>query len=196
MQYLDMTGRPCPIPVIETKKALEEAEAVQVTVDNLAAAQNLEKMAAGMGYGYAQSEDGGVYTVAVTRSPNTPPLETAPPSPVPTADGPTVLITSREFGKGSDVLGSMLMKGFLFSLTEITPLPAHVIFLNGGAFLTAEGADTIDDLKALAERGVEVLTCGTCVNFYGLQGKTAVGTVTDMLSITSRLAGAERLIAI
>ena len=206
MKQLDMTGHPCPIPVVQAKKALvgADVDAVEVLVDNIVAVQNLEKMATGLGYAFQSGQDGDkLYRVALGKS------DTAtmhgcgqgepacciamPPS---TTEGPTVLITQESLGGGAEELGNILIKGFLFSLTELSPPPKAVIFLNGGAKLTTQGANTVPDLKALEEKGVEILTCGTCANYFGLTEQLAVGAITDMMGITSRIATAGRLISL
>lgn len=201
MTILDMTGKPCPIPVVEAKKALAQpkADAVQLIVDNIVAVQNLKKMADGMGYAFAQTQQGEdkyVVVLAVQEGAAPAVAEQANATESAANGGLAVLITSACMGTGEDELGKMLMKGFIFSLTELTPTPEAVIFLNSGAYLTSEGSAAIEDLKALEEKGCEVLTCGTCANYYKIAEKLAVGTITDMMGITTRTAGAARLITL
>ena len=97
-------------------------------------------------------------------------------------------------GQGDGELGAVLMKGFLFALGQLPELPRTVLFYNGGARLTVEGSDSLEDLRTLEAQGVEILTCGTCLSFYGLTEKLAVGGVTNMYSIVEKLAGASRVI--
>jgi selenium metabolism protein YedF len=203
METLDMRGKPCPIPVVNAKKALagQGTQGVAVIVDNFVAVQNLEKMAKGSGWGFSYVEDGEAqYTVTVVKDPNQVPAEA--PADLPRAaavdgkKGPVVLVTADSMGRGSEELGRLLIKGFIFSLTQLNPLPEAVIFLNGGAHLTTEGAATVNDLKTLLEQGVEVYTCGTCANFYKLTDALAVGSITDMMNITSKLAKASSVITI
>ena len=93
-------------------------------------------------------------------------------------------------GTGDDVLGKKLLKGFIFSLTQLPRLPKTILLYNGGAHLSCEGSDSLEDLKNLADAGVEILTCGTCLDFYGITDKLAVGEVTNMYVITEKLTGA------
>src|SRR5699024_2971975 len=86
-------------------------------------------------------------------------------------------------GSGNEELGRTLLKSFIFSLTEQEKLPAKMLFYNAGALLTVEDSPILDDLKALEEQGVEILTCGICVEFYGLKDKLAVGGITNMYRI-------------
>lgn len=89
-------------------------------------------------------------------------------------------------GEGSEELGRILIKGFLFALTQQEHLPSTVLFYNGGAKLTTEGSASLEDLKTLEANGVEILTCGTCLDYYGLKDKLAVGGVTNMYVIVEK----------
>ena len=204
---LDLTGNPCPIPVIRAKKELEKPEnsSVRVLVDNIAAVQNLEKMAKGYGYAFSYGREGEArFRVVMAKSgaaergeedgPKA--ASAAPLAGRPETDGVTVLITKDRLGSGSEELGKILIKGFIFSLTELPVPPQAVIFLNSGVRLAAEGVNTLDDLKNLAESGTKVLACGTCLNYYELTDKLAVGEVTDMFGISSLLAAPGKLIAL
>jgi len=105
-----------------------------------------------------------------------------------------IAVSSDKMGEGIDELGDVLMKGFIYTLTEMDHMPTTVLFYNGGAKLTVEDAPTLEDLKTLEEMGVEILTCGTCLNYYDLGDKLAVGEVTNMYTIMERLQGADKLI--
>ncbi|MDR1580053.1 MAG: sulfurtransferase-like selenium metabolism protein YedF [Synergistaceae bacterium] len=202
MKTIDMIGQPCPIPVINAKKALAEtgADGVVVLVDNMAAVQNLEKMARGYGCRFSYKEDGPArYSVSIggdipPEAISKPRESEAPHTPATGAF--VVMIGADHLGEGSDELGKMLIKGFIFSLTQLAAKPEAVIFLNGGARLTSEGSNAVPDLKTLSESGVKILTCGTCVNYYGLGEKLAVGEITDMMGIVNLIAAAGRLIAV
>ena len=97
-------------------------------------------------------------------------------------------------GRGSEELGRTLMKGFLYAVSQLPQLPSAMLFYNGGAKLTTEGSDSLEDLKNLEAQGVEILTCGTCLNYYGLTEKLRVGGVTNMYAIVEKLAGAGKVI--
>ena len=97
-------------------------------------------------------------------------------------------------GTGSEELGRILMKGFVYALTQLEELPETVLLYNGGARLSAEGSSSLEDLKTLEAQGVEILTCGTCLNFYELTEKLSVGSVTNMYEITEKMAGARLVI--
>ena len=105
-----------------------------------------------------------------------------------------VVVSSDRMGSGNDELGKVLIKGFIFAVTQLDKLPKTMLFYNGGATLTTEGSDSLEDLKSLEAQGVEILTCGTCLDYYGLKDKLAVGSVTNMYSIVETMANAEKIL--
>lgn len=211
MKTLTMIGQPCPIPVIQAKKelALDTSDGVIVLVDNIVAVQNLEKMARGLGYtcSYKENENSR-FSVSIIKTSSTIINKTSStqsaceiPEPsdktnVSNALGSTILITDEHMGRGSDELGKILIKGFIFSLTELSPIPHAVLFLNAGVKLLVEGANTVQDLKTLEQKGTKILACGTCLNYYQLTEKLAVGNVTDMFGISSMINAATRVITV
>lgn len=113
------------------------------------------------------------------------------------ARGPVVVaVGSAEMGNGDPRLGGILMKSFLYSLTQLDELPQTVLFFNGGVRMTTEGSESIKDLKALESQGVEILSCGTCLDFYGLKDKLLVGSVTNMYVIAQTMADAGNVVKI
>ena len=195
---VDAMGQPCPIPVVKATQALKqmtEPGTLEVLVDNEVAVQNLTRMGASQGYA-VQSEKRGEAEFSVRILVNTLPqaVEEAA-SCAPDKRGTLVVaVSSNAMGQGSDELGATLMKGFLFAVSQLPELPKTVLFYNGGAKLTVEGSASLEDLKNLEAQGVEILTCGTCLNYYGLSDKLAVGSVTNMYSIVEKLAGASQVI--
>jgi selenium metabolism protein YedF len=109
-------------------------------------------------------------------------------------DNTIVVVSSDRMGVGNDDLGKVLIKGFIFAITQLDKLPKTMLFYNGGAKLTSEGSDSLEDLKSLEAQGVEIMTCGTCLDYYGLKEKLAVGSVTNMYSIVETMANAGRII--
>lgn len=211
---VDARGKACPQPVIDTKNAIRDQGTPVITmVDNDIARQNVEKMARQMGLSAESSQiDGGWRILIQPVSTDVlsavmhdagdaiagllPDMEPAPCAPcaVPAA-GPTVVVLSSScMGTGDDTLGAALMKGFVYALTQLDAAPDTVLLYNGGAKLSCAGADTVDDLKVLERNGAEILTCGTCLNHYGLTDKLAVGQVTNMYAIAETLAGAGKVI--
>ena len=197
---LDMMGHPCPVPVVNAKKSLAEQDTkgVVVFVDNIVAVQNLEKMAKGTGCIFSYEEEGATYRVSITKGTDYSQAFSEPSQPAKNnkGRGPVVFISSDCMGRGSEELGRLLIKGFIFSLTQLNPLPEAIIFLNSGVHLAAEGSNTVPDLKELEKNGSSVYVCGTCANYYELTKSLAVGSIVDMMFITERLAKASGIITI
>lgn len=194
-------GEQCPIPVVKAARALREMTEpgiLEVHVDNEIAVQNLTRMAAGhklAARSEKRSEREFVVSMEVTEPAGESPLEEPPLACVPDQRGSLVVaVDSAVMGRGSDQLGAVLMKGFLFAVGQLPQLPGTMLFYNGGARLTCRGSDSLEDLKNLEAQGVEILTCGTCLNHYGLTEELAVGSVTNMYSIVEKLAGAGKVI--
>ena len=209
MIKIDAMGLACPIPVIQTKKAIRNIEgsgSVETLVDNEASMENLLKMAKEMKLdGSFEKLEDYKYRVTIEKKlgeeqliiKELPLSQGTSPSLVKTENKRgqmVVAIASDKMGMGIDELGDVLMKGFIYTLTEMDVMPTTVLFYNGGAKLTVEGAPTLADLKLLEAEGVEILTCGTCLNYYDLGKKLAVGEVTNMYTIMERLQGAEKII--
>lgn len=196
---VDALGDACPLPVVKAKKAISELHGtgqVEVLVDNEIAVQNLTKMAQQKGYQYsAEKLEERKYRVLFTLGEvESAPAEQAPVC-VPDARTDTVIaISAAVMGEGSEELGKTLLKAFVFALTQQDKLPKTILFYNGGAALTCEGSAMLEDLKALEAQGVEILTCGTCLNFYGLTEKLAVGSVTNMYTIAEKLTQAGNVV--
>lgn len=178
-------------------QALTGPETIEVLVDNEIAVQNVTKMASSSG-GQVSSEKLGDAEFKITiQMEGAPAAETAEEevSCAPDNRGNLVVaIASDRMGSGNDELGKVLIKSFIFAVTQMDTLPKTMLFYNGGATLTTEGSDSLEDLKSLEAQGVEIQTCGTCLDYYGLKEKLAVGTVTNMYSIVETLAGASRII--
>lgn len=198
---VNAVGEQCPIPVVKANRALREMRSpgtLEIRVDNEIAVQNLTRMAAGHGLASRWERTGEreyTVTVEVTGPVGETPLEEPELVCTPAAPGGLlVAVDTDTMGRGSEELGRTLMKGFLFAVTQLPRLPETMLFYNGGAKLTVEGSDSLEDLKKLEEEGVEILTCGTCLNFYGLTEKLAVGSATNMYAIVEKLAGASKVV--
>ena len=194
-------GEQCPIPVVKATRALREMTepgTLTVLVDNEIAVQNLRRMAEGNGLSY-EAQKRGEKEFAVTMTVDQPagdaPKEEPAVACIPDQRGEVVVaVDTAVMGRGSDELGEKLMKGFLFAVSQLETLPRTMLFYNGGAKLTVEGSGSLEDLKAMEAQGVEILTCGTCLDYYGLTEKLRVGTVTNMYTIVEKLAGAGKVV--
>ena len=193
-------GDACPLPVVKATRALgemKEAGTVLILVDNETAVQNLSRLAAGHKLP-CQTEKlpEGQYRVTMTLSGPLETLSLEKPAVCHSGawEGTVVAVPSDTMGQGSEELGKTLMKGFLFAVTQLPRLPKTMLFYNSGAKLTVQGSDSLEDLASLEAQGVEILTCGTCLNYYGLTDRLAVGSVTNMYSIVETLTGADKVV--
>ena len=202
MLKVNAMGDTCPIPVVKTKEAIRQLGAdggvVETLVDNDIAVQNLTKMANQKGYG-VESEKLGENEYRVTMTVGTgadlPAESEETVCMVPAGQRNTVVVVAADhMGEGEGELGKNLLKAFLYALSQQESLPKTILFYNGGASLTCQGSLSLEDLKSMAERGVEILTCGTCLNFYGLTEKLAVGGVTNMYDIVEKQMAADLIV--
>ena len=192
MIQVNAIGDACPIPVVKTLNALKGlggAGTVQTLVDNEIAVQNLTRLAESKGCTIeTEKRSEKEFCVTITTAGAVAAAENEEIScTVPAEKKKTVVVVSADhMGEGSEELGRILIKGFLFALTQQEHLPSTVLFYNGGAKLTTEGSASLEDLKTLEANGVEILTCGTCLDYYGLKDKLAVGGVTNMYVIVEK----------
>ena len=200
-KIIDCKGMACPLPVVNAKKAAEELNAgdvLTVLVDNEIAVQNLTRFAEHKGFGVsAEKKADREYAVVML-------LSGASAADTREEEGACVMDSRRKgmlvglsgntMGTGDAKLGTSLMKAYVFALTKQDQLPDTILCYNTGAYLTCEGADTLEDLKLMESEGVTVLTCGTCLDFYGLKEKLAVGGVTNMYDIVERMENAAQII--
>jgi len=201
-EIINAKGLSCPQPVILTKKALEAYSDVVVLVDNTTAKENISRLASGSGCSVEiADEPDGIFRIHLKKQNDetagslTPESCSCDTKVSSAAQGPTVyVIASDTMGKGNDELGSVLMRAFIHTSTELETIPDVMIFYNAGVKLAAEGSDVLDDLKQLEEKGVKMLVCGTCVNYFNLVGKVAAGVVSNMYDIASALSRAGRII--
>ncbi len=221
MITINAIGDTCPIPVVKTKKAIEKLEkpdTVETLVDNEIAVENLKKMASQMGFAVSDSKINSGYSVKITvddidkindnkmSATNAKATSEAKANSIKTGaddmvscniknSGEKVVVIKSEFmGDGDNELGKVLIKGFIYALSQQDELPQTMLFYNGGAKITSEGSESIEDLKALEEKGVKIFTCGTCLNYYGLTEKLCVGEVTNMYEITKKMTEASLIV--
>ena len=199
---VDNRGLSCPQPVIHTKKALSnlaEGQALVSIVDNEVAKENVRRFAASAGCQVEIEEKDGLYFLTLQRSGQTP----APTPQLPTPakqDLPlgqhVLFIRSNFLGLGSDELGALLMRSFFYAVQQ-TPesLPAVVVFMNSGVLLAIENSPVLADLQSLATAGVEIVACGTCLDFYKVKDLLRVGRISNMYDIYEILA-AHRVITL
>lgn len=195
---INAVGDQCPVPVVKATKALKEfkeAGTLEVQVDNEIAIQNLTRLANSKNLKHSSEKLGGeLYKITMQVEGPVEMSEADINCAVDNRGDFVVAIDTDIMGRGADDLGKTLMKGFIFAVSQLETLPKTILFYNGGAKLTTEGSVSVEDLKNMEAQGVEILTCGTCLNFYGLTDKLAVGGVTNMYTIVEKLASAGKVI--
>ncbi|GLC30452.1 sulfurtransferase-like selenium metabolism protein YedF [Clostridium omnivorum] len=186
---LDCKGLKCPQPVINTKKYFDSIESgeAQVIVDNEVAKNNIVKFSQSNGFENSVEERDGLYYINITKSSGCEVMELDNNNLV-------ILVSSDKLGSGDDKLGAMLMKSYLYALSESNKLPTDILFLNSGVKLTVEGSDSLQSINKLKERGVNILSCGTCLDFYEIKDKLAIGEITNMYTIVETMNSATNTI--
>ncbi len=194
---VDASGQACPKPVIMTKRELDNIEEgiVVTIVDNEVAKNNVSKLAKSLGYEYTvEDKSENEYVITIVKGEGEVKVEENAPK-MQTGDR-VVVFSSKTMGKGSEELGEILVKSFIYTLTESTPYPSTLIFYNGGVYLTCEGSPVLEDLKKLEKEGVEIISCGTCLDYYNLKDKLQVGEVSNMYTIYDKMRNAANIINI
>ncbi len=208
---IDSRGLPCPQPVLNTKKALEEltgqgdsAFVLTVLVDNLVAKENVTRFAKTNGYRAETEIKDDLFLVIIkpgvgkkNDNHSTAEIDAASfyncESP---KDKTVYLFKSKTLGEGSEELGSILMRGFIFTIKETNPLPTKMLFMNGAVYLTTEGSPVLEELQELEKLGVEIYSCGTCLDYFQLKDKLQVGNITNMYDTVENVVGAAKCITI
>ncbi len=194
MKELDCRKQFCPVPVLNTKKAIEGGEKeLSVLVDNAPARDNVKRFASNLGHFVDVVDEGnGNFRVNIAVNPDAKPLDADHPD----SDAYAVFITSDKLGEGEPELGGILMKAFLNTIGDSQPLPLEVIFMNNGVKLACEGSEVLDSLNALVEKGVKIYVCGTCLNYLDILEQKKIGEVVGMFDIVNLLIGAPKVIKI
>jgi len=189
-RQVDARGLPCPHPVINTRKALRDIEegSITVLVDRPDSSENVQRFARSQGCDVAATERDGVFHLEIVK-------HQAVQSDA-RATSQVVLIGTDQLGTGDAVLGKKLLKSFLNTMCDAEPKPVKMFFLNEGVRLTTEGSEVLDALEALENKGVEILSCGTCLEHYDLVERLEVGLVTNMYDIVDSLLSGDNVISI
>ncbi|AFM24283.1 sulfurtransferase-like selenium metabolism protein YedF [Desulfomonile tiedjei] len=205
VQTVDCRGLSCPQPVLETRKALEESVASQlrILVDNITSRENVKRFASSQGLGVQVREMGAdefellLERVQDTASPENKPTESqSSPVEQESLNGKNVVYVGNDcMGRGDDELGRKLIRGFLRTLIDVAPVPWKIIFINAGVKLTTLDEEAVEAISVLADRGVEILSCGTCLEHFGLVDRLKVGRVTNMFEVIESLNGATKVIS-
>ncbi|MDR0879656.1 MAG: sulfurtransferase-like selenium metabolism protein YedF [Clostridioides sp.] len=199
---IDARGLACPKPVINAKKELENMVegVVEITVDNTMARENLLKLAKSMNLeSNILKDEQDLITIELIKSSGCSTECEAANAVIERKDdleNRCIFITKETLGIGNEELGQVLIKGFVYALTESKPYPKSVIMVNGGVKLSTVNADTVENLKVLEKEGVQILSCGTCLDYYNLKDELKVGSVTNMYTIVEELKNSSNTITI
>ncbi len=192
---VDARGLACPQPVIQTRKAMERAEQIVTLVDNETALTNVSRMAEKAGWQVDVIPEGDEYRIELNKGAAVPVSEPLPVGKAEVVSGPLVLVVPADImGRGEAELGNILVRAFFHTLTEVEPRPQKIVFFNAGVKLVCEGSQVLDDLRGLESQGIELLACGTCLNYFELTDKLAVGQVSNMYDIAETLLAAGRVV--
>ena len=198
IKIIDARGLSCPQPVVLTKKALEDNARVTTIVDNETALENVKRLAGKFGFAVTVEPKGkSVYEIHIVRGAdfNKDQDFVASCQTGAAPSGPFVIaVTEDKMGRGSDELGAVLIKAFIHTVAGQARKPDVMILYNTGVKLTVQGSDVLEDLKQMESEGVQILVCGTCLNYFEIKDKLAVGTVSNMYDIVETMSGAGRLL--
>jgi selenium metabolism protein YedF len=193
MKRIDCRNMACPMPVVTVKKALEEApgETLEVLLDDGPPRENVTRFAVNRGFTIEESPLDDGYAILISGDSG------EMRAIMKEKGGETVmLIGSDRLGDGPEELGSLLMKNFINTLVEVSEAPDRMIFVNSGVLLTAEGSEVLEALAELGNRGVEISSCGICLDFFKLKEKLKAGVVTNMFTVAENLLKAGSVIRV
>ena len=192
METLDCRGQQCPQPVVQTRKLMlaQPISILKILVDDDVSRDNVTRLAKSLGYTASVNQT--ETAIELNLTPGEAPQKAATGTAKP---GPTVIfIASDEMGRGDAKLGQILMKNFIFTLIESDTTPDAIYFVNNGVKLTIGASDVIEPLAELANRGVDIASCGLCLEFFNVKETLAVGRISNMLELVNALEGAGKII--
>lgn len=191
-QALDCRGMACPKPVLETRRAMEllSEGSLTVLVDNLAAKENVTRAMVDAGHHVLAEETADGWRLTITKVA----LSAHKPSGPAAGNKTVVFATDRGLGRSDPELGAILMRAFFSTVGELSNPPSTIVLMQGGVRLACEGSPVLEQLAALEAQGVELLVCGTCLDYFGLMNKRQVGRISNMSEIAQKLLEADRVI--
>jgi len=189
MDFLDLRGKSCPVPVIETKNLLEGKRVVEIEIllDNSVSSENVRRFLGSRGYSTTIAQEGDIYRVEGV-------LEEGNAATSSSTKRSLVFVDGETMGRGSEELGRVLMKSFLNTIKELETRPWRLVFINSGVKLVVTGSEYIGILKEIEGLGVEIMSCGTCLDFFHLKEKIGVGRISNMFEILSSFNEATNVI--
>ncbi len=197
-KLVDALGKACPMPVVMTKKEMDNGEESIVTiVDNKIAVENLRKLAQSTGFSVDVKEEDNSFKVALSKTcEECEAILNDLQKKDKKLDSDFVVFLGKTYiGEGSEELGQNLMRMFLYTLTETSELPTHILLMNSGVKLAVEDEQAVEHLKRLSEKGIEIMVCGTCLNYFGIAEQLKIGNVSNMFDIAGKMQAAGKVIS-
>jgi selenium metabolism protein YedF len=192
---VDARGLACPQPVIQTRKAMQHADQIVTLVDSEASVTNVSRMAEKAGWHVDVVSQDSEFRIEMSKGVVA--IQAAPLAvgKAEVVSGPLILVVSSDvMGRGDDELGNILVRGFFHALGEVEPRPQTIVFFNTGVRLACEGSPVLDDLRASQEDGMEILACGTCLEYLGVTDKLSAGKISNMYEIAETMLGAGKVV--
>jgi tRNA 2-thiouridine synthesizing protein A len=188
----------CPQPVLEAKKALEkpDAEEIIVLLDDPGSKENVRRFAESQGHRVTVTEEKGVFTLKIQKKGASQAEEKLTGKRAEALGRVVIFLDCDSLGRGAEELGRILMRSFLQTLEQSDVEPQKIILINSGVKLACEGSDVLEDLREFSAKGVEILSCGTCLDYFGLKKKLMAGKVSNMYEILNSLAQAGKVIKV
>ncbi len=204
---IDAKGLACPRPVIMSRKAIAagDLDEIEVTVDNDAARENVVRFLKFTGASEPRVESfGSVHTISSVVTPamtakaagGDPATESEGEQEVQRYSGKALFFSADQIGRGDETLGKLLVKGILYTISELQKPPETLVFMNSGVRLAAEREETMEILKAIQAKGVEILVCGTCLDYFHLKEKLGAGRVSNMYEITEKFLSSTDVVTV
>ncbi len=189
MERLDLKGKTCPVPVVETKKFLETraVDAIEIVVDDPTASENVRRFLAAKGYSTSVAEEDGIYRIEGCR-------DEAPLAGQAGEHRSLVYVDGETMGRGSEELGKILLRAFLITVKELEIRPWRMVFINSGVKLVISDSEYLNILKDIEGLGIEIIVCGTCLDYYHLKEKIGVGRISNMFEIMTSFNEATNVI--
>lgn len=201
---INAKGKECPMPVIMAKKEIDNGNYnFVVEVDNSIAVQNLQKLANSQGIAVTLEEDIDLYKVYFSKN-SSKTNEAEECNKIleisekinRNLETWSIFIGKEIIGAGNEELGKSLMKMYFYTISEGDNLPKSILFMNDGVKVVTLNEQAVEHLMSLEKKGVEILVCGTCLNFYGLEEKLKVGKVSNMYDITNSMKESSKVITL
>ncbi len=197
---LDCCGLACPKPVLQTKEAMEGgARQLLVLVDNEASRDNVSRFARSRGCEVAvRNIENGRFELRIMAGEEVRDAEfdaTQYSCPVPAGAHLVYVISADSMGRGSEELGWALLQTYIQTIEQVDPLPRKILFYNSGVKLVTAQSGALDALRRLQEKGVEILACGTCLDFFKLKSEIQIGQISNMYDIMSAMSEADKVVS-